>query len=102
MVVTGPSAETAHQAAVDSLSNAAPLRFPHYSMPGPRPCSGPHCSRAPLAPPTSPVTTVAPSQEWACFAIVSNDVSPPGAAYRLEDDPHKPICRTFGVYHPPR
>jgi hypothetical protein len=76
--------------------------LPHPFVPGPRPCSGPHCSRSPGIPLVPPVTVAVTHYEWACLTVVDDTPNLRGSAHRLEDDPLKPIFRTFLVYHPPR
>lgn len=92
-VVLWPAAEASHQTEAGSSN---------HSMPDGKPCSGPHCSRAPLVPPASPVITTSPSQESACLAVLPGGADCQEIAYRLEDDFHTPIFRTFRIYHPPR
>jgi hypothetical protein len=102
VVVTWPTAGMSYRGEVDLSSRLLPNPSPHHSLPGPRPCSGPHCSRAPLAPLAPPATTIAPSQEWACLALISSGADGQGRAHHLEDGPHKPIFRKLRIYHPPR
>lgn len=97
-VVIWADGSSTHRVHVDSMSHS----LPHSSVPGPRPCSGPHCSRAPMTPPVVPVTVVVSSQEWACLPVLPRSATRQDFAHRLEDDPHKPIFRTFFIYHPPR
>jgi hypothetical protein len=97
-VVMRPTAGNAHPSEVGFPS--APLS--HHSMPDRQPCSGPYCSRAPLAPPAPPTTTITSNQEWACLAVIPNGTDSNGIAHRLEDGPHTPIFHTFRIYHPPR
>ncbi len=97
-VVVWPEASPSHRGHVDSISHS----LPHSSVPGPRPCSGPHCSRSPRTPPVAPVTVVVSISEWACLPILPQKAIPQGAAHRLEDDPHKTTFPIFLIYHPPR
>ncbi|MHB1421968.1 MAG: hypothetical protein ACYC3I_01985 [Gemmataceae bacterium] len=101
-VVASPDAGLPHRAETDSSSNALPDSRTHRSAPNPPPCSGPHCSGAPLAPQAPPATTISSSQEWACLAVVADGTDPQGITHRLEDAPHSPIFRTSSVYYPPR
>jgi len=97
-VLMKPTAGNAHPSEVGSPS----VPLPHQSMPGSCPCSGPHCSRAPLAPATPPATTITFTQEWANTPTIPNHEELPNAAYRLEEGLYTPIFRTSPVYHPPR
>lgn len=101
-VVIWSSAENSHRDEFVALSKDMPNSSPHHSVPGRKPCSGPHCSRVPLAPPAPPATSLTVNQEWACFALLPSGADFRGSAYPLEEDPHKPIWHTFRVYHPPR
>jgi hypothetical protein len=83
----------------------------HDARPGPadsgnpvrRPCSGPLCSRAPLAPaPTLPST---PAPRWDDAGTLSPIALLPasGPLSMLADDPpESPIRCTSDIYHPPR
>gem|GEM_PF-2959619 len=101
-VVMWPSTEPSHQAEVDLSSRILPVPMLPPSMPDRQPCRGPHCSRAPLTPPTSPVTTTLPIQEWACFSLMPSGADCQGVTYSFQDDSHKPIFHKFRIYHPPR
>lgn len=93
---------TSRLALADFTSRAMPNSLFHHSVPRPQPCKGPQCSQAPLVPLAPPATLMETSQEWGCLPVVPGNPEPQGAAYRLEDDPHKPIFKTFRIYHPPR
>lgn len=101
-VVIWPTAPALHQAESASASEAVPHSLPVQSVPGRRPCSGPHCSRLPLLPPTPPATSPAPNPEWACLAVLPSDTDLPGSAHLPEEDSQTPIFRKYRIYHPPR
>lgn len=97
-IVVWPEGSPSHRFHADSMSHS----LPHSSVPGPRPCSGPHCSRSPMTPPVAPVTAIVSNSEWACLLVLPQNATPQGFTHRLEDDPHEPIFSTFRIYHPPR
>lgn len=101
-IVTWPADGKSHRAEAEPSSHVPAHSSPHSSLPGPRPCTGPHCSRTPLAPPPPPATVSASSQEWACLPALSDAADPHGIAHRLEGDLFKPIFRAFRIYYPPR
>jgi hypothetical protein len=96
------AATTAHSVTNNALAHQLSNSIAHRSMPHPKPCTGPHCSRSPLAPSAPPAAPIVSGQEWAYLAVVAGGAQSQGAAHRLEDDPHKPIFRTIRIYHPPR
>jgi hypothetical protein len=101
-VVMWPTDAASHGADVYLMSSAVLHSLPHHSAPGPQPCKGPNCSRAPLAPLAPPATTISPSQEWACLSVVAGGPDSQGAAHCREVGSLTPIFRGSSIYHPPR
>lgn len=101
-VVVSSTSQDSHEAVIGSASSATFVSLSHHSIPGRRPCSGPHCSRAPLVPPTPPVIAESPNQEWACLAVIPDGADHKGIAHFLEDNSQTPIFRASRIYHPPR
>jgi|SRR5579875_1541000 len=67
------------------------------------PCSGPHCTRLPLAPVPAPAVPVGPGgQQWACLLeplrLPANDSAP----YLQENPREQPFFVAASIYHPPR
>jgi hypothetical protein len=71
--------------------------------PAPRPCSGPHCSRAPLAPAPLPVPTSQRTVDDPCALspLLLLPLSEPLATFP-ETFSGVPVRRAADVYHPPR
>ena len=74
-----------------------PVRSP---MP---PCQGPSCSRAPEAPPLSPMSVDPPTVEpWALLGLALHSDGPPTGRLRAVPFLSVPEHRPSGVFHPPR
>lgn len=68
-----------------------------------KPCSGPLCSQAPVAP-TAPVPT-APrpaSQEWGCFLNGLFLAPLDRGALLADEQPQSPVRLASAIFHPPR
>lgn len=71
--------------------------------PAPRPCSGPLCSRAPLAPSPMPLSSTPRTVDDLCTLTPLLLLPVPGPLAALaEDVPECPVRRSSDVYHPPR
>ncbi|QDV36609.1 hypothetical protein [Tautonia plasticadhaerens] len=69
----------------------------------PEPCTGPSCSRAPVAPTPSPAPPAPPSVEhWALVGPVIDPVGPDRAPRPRSEPPPRPARPIGGVFHPPR
>jgi hypothetical protein len=101
-VVMWPNDAASNRADVHLMSSVEPHSLPHHSAPGPQPCKGPNCSRAPLTPVAPPATTITPPQEWACLSVVPGGRHSNGAAHCGEAGSLTPIFRASSIYHPPR
>jgi hypothetical protein len=67
------------------------------------PCSGPHCSRAPIAPSPTPVAPVAPGiTEWACVLDSSTTLKKNSFSHEFEDPLETTSSLISSIYHPPR
>lgn len=93
---------TAHGISFDEPSNHVSKSLSHRSLPTPRPCTGPHCSRSPLVPSTPPAAPIVSDQEWACLGDSECDGRNPRAGRWIEADSRKPVFTSLIIYHPPR
>jgi hypothetical protein len=67
------------------------------------PCSGPNCSRSPVAPAPAPVAPTAPNtQEWACMFAPALTSARNSSPYTPEDQRELPFSAGSSIYHPPR
>jgi hypothetical protein len=67
------------------------------------PCSGPHCSRAPLTPAPAPAVPVGPGgPEWAYLLQPLLLPSNYSTLYFWEAPREQPLFLASSVYHPPR
>ncbi len=88
-------------AARDSLNTRLFAPIEHQKHP--KPCSGPTCSRGPMAP-LAPVPTVPSSiqEEW-CFATSRLDFTPPDwTSSAFEPQTLRLVRRASHIFHPPR
>jgi hypothetical protein len=78
---------------------------PAAPAPQPRPlppCSGPTCSRLPLAPPAVPPVVVPPADELAVL-VGGVPAMHPRPSRCPDDDPSgRPVRTPTSIYHPPR
>src|SRR5262245_32315917 len=71
--------------------------------PGHLPCSGPSCSRSPLAPPPGPVAPPSAQPDQWGYLVSAAGLTPPQPFASLgEGRPALPARHPSGVYHPPR
>lgn len=95
-----------HVMVIASAQNNAPISAPvPPTMPAKKhaPCSGPHCTRAPLAPAPAPAVPVGPSGPEAArilepLLLPASQSSP----YLGECPRQTPLLIASSVYHPPR
>lgn len=68
-----------------------------------RPCSGPTCSRAPVAPPAAPASVAQERSHEAALPLGPMSVSVTHPTGAQPDDPlARPIRRGVAIFHPPR
>lgn len=80
-----------------------PTPSPMQPAKQPAPCTGPNCSRAPIAPPAAPAVPVAPGgQEWACVFTSLTLPLVTSSFHSPEERRERPLIVGSGVYHPPR
>jgi hypothetical protein len=87
-------ASSSAQQAAGQLPPAAPRH---------KPCSGPHCSHAPVAPPARVPTTQRPTfREWGCV-IADLCLAPldPRIVFP-EEQTQRPVRLSSAIFHPPR
>jgi hypothetical protein len=71
--------------------------------PQPAPCSGPFCSRIPLAPPAAPAALPVLRVDDTGTLAPPPLLAPPSLLDRLSDGaPSRPVPHNADVYHPPR
>jgi hypothetical protein len=69
----------------------------------PKPCSGPHCTRGPLAPPVVPITAPTVTAEDSALPVAApQTVTPPSACRRDHDLSGQPVRNPSAIFHPPR
>jgi hypothetical protein len=95
-----------HVVVVASLEKNVPIStsaLPAVPAKKNAPCSGPHCTRAPLAPtPLPAVPVVLSGLEWACLLEPLILPASRSVPHFLEDPCEHPHFAASGVYHPPR
>lgn len=106
MVVLAPAPVRAgcgdHVVVVSSPYHRAPISVPTPAK-KPASCTGPYCTRSPLAPPLAPAVPNGPDgQQWACLLeplhLPANQSSP-----NPEEALGEPqLFLASGIYHPPR
>lgn len=102
ILVIMPRAIDLHHTDASRAANTR-MKSPHSSsVPGRRPCSGPHCSRIPLVPPAPLAAPVVSSQDWACIPIAPLGIDSDGFDDYREESCHTPIFHSFRLYRPPR
>lgn len=69
----------------------------------PCPCTGPTCTRRPVAPPATPVPLErVTSQDWGC-PLLRSSLAPSSWTFALEEaDFGDPVRRGSSIFHPPR
>lgn len=68
-----------------------------------RPCSGPGCSRKPVAPMQAPTPPLPDrSQEWGCLPLSLLQPCQERAALLPGDDGPQPLDQVVSIFHPPR
>lgn len=89
---------------VTRLSRAGTLPAAEHAVPRPhKPCSGPHCSQAPVAPPAPvPANPLPTYPEWGC-AFDGLLIAPPDATALLPGQrASRPVPLPSDIFHPPR
>jgi hypothetical protein len=66
------------------------------------PCSGPMCSRGPMAPPPAPASAPVRAGEWAHLVSLPPDVDAGAMSLLTQSSNSRPVHRPSAVYHPPR
>jgi hypothetical protein len=87
------------------LHAAGPPRTtrPDRPQPAPLPCSGPSCSRIPLAPPLAPATPPVLRVDETGALAPPPLLAPPSLLDRpIDGVSSRPVRQTADVYHPPR
>ena len=81
----------------------SPASVPEQPAKKQAPCSGPHCSHAPIAPPPAPVVPVPTGgQEWACVLLPFGLLAETSSPYTPDDSVVSPPHGGSDIYHPPR
>jgi hypothetical protein len=81
----------------------SPVSVPEPPAKKQAPCSGPHCSHAPITPPPAPVVPVPTGgHEWACVLLPIAMPAETSSPYIPDNHVVSPLPNGSGVYHPPR
>jgi len=92
MGMPGPDGSAGHES-----SDAVPV------APGGRPCLGPLCSQAPVAPSPAPATPLSFSQHDPLSSALAVEPADCFLSYLVETEAHRrPVRRPGSIYHPPR
>jgi hypothetical protein len=87
-----------------AMTGASPERMPGHDLPQapPRPCSGPHCSKAPFTPAPTPVSAPDRDERWGLGLVLPFLGDVDSGLLPSANDPAQPVHHPARIYHPPR